>query len=193
MGGGGGIKEEKTTHTHTQANTVERLDFFSLHSLFFCIICFMERLLQINIIGIHRRVLSPRRRNGRAREGGEGFYNFFFNSYVPPLPRHFSSPIFFSPLAIFFFFFTRYPVCFHRPHTHTHERYTARNPYIYIRVCYTFFHFFVPVFLEFFQWHPVLFHGLSLLRAASWARAARFRARGWESLQISPHHPLTGI
>ena len=71
--------------------------FSSLH---FCVICFMERLLQINIIGIHRRVLSPTKRPAR-----RGFYIFstlhlllllllppptllpiFFVSPPPPLP-----------------------------------------------------------------------------------------------------------
>ena len=69
--------------------------FSSLH---FCVICFMERLLQINIIGIHRRVLSPTKRPAR-----RGFYIFsthppthpptpFRPAPTPPQPIFFVSP-----------------------------------------------------------------------------------------------------
>lgn len=50
-------------------------------SLHFCVICFMERLLQINIIGIHRRVLSP-----DEALCAPGLLHFF-----PPPPTHFLS------------------------------------------------------------------------------------------------------
>lgn len=55
-----------------------RIFFFSLH---LCVICFMERLLQINKIGIHRRVLSLMK---APHASAEAFTFFYTSSPLPP-------------------------------------------------------------------------------------------------------------
>ncbi|KYQ57765.1 hypothetical protein ALC60_03258 [Trachymyrmex zeteki] len=122
-------------------------------SLHFCVICFMERLLQINIIGIHRRVLSP-----DEAPCAPGLLHFFTTTTVtaaatattttttPSIPQA-ASPTMTA---------TTTPTS--TLATSTYRTRGSAGSHASSR-------FYYPRFLEFFQWRPALFHGLSLLYA----------------------------
>ncbi|KYN34114.1 hypothetical protein ALC56_11614 [Trachymyrmex septentrionalis] len=171
-------ENERETETYNKV-------FPSLH---FCVICFMERLLQINIIGIHRRVLSP-----DEAPCAPGLLHFF-----PPSPPRL--PPFFvaaaaaatatataivtttinSPSRSYSPTMTATTTSTSTLATSTHR---ARRPTLVptptpSRQCrlpmrdtrgsagaHASSRFYYPRFLEFFQWRPALFHGLSLLYA----------------------------
>ena len=200
-------EKNKTWKKWEKGDTGGFLVFFSLLflSLHLCVICFMERLLQINIIGIHRRVLSHGRKRRSSAGASRAFYIFFHPLLHPSFLRPTESPR--APLSVvalaryypvpsfFFFFLSHHPVAPGSSHhwvpeplspiqrqplpskslTPEHRRRRRRRRMgteeeggYSTSVCTTAVatrsHFFYySHFLEFFQWCPALFHGLSLL------------------------------
>lgn len=117
----------------------------------FFYICFMERLLQINKIGIHRRVLSSTK--ARVVFASWSFYIFFY-LIVPFIPCR---PTFRLFCFLIFYFYSSLSLLL------SSITFFFKTIIITVIYIYFFLSLLFRGFMKFFWWCPALFHSLSLL------------------------------